>query len=265
MITRRALIGAAAATIFSPELHADEPKSGNTVFLTSDDGPDAGTTTIMDIAERLRVPITLFMIGMNVASSSEHRLLLDRARESEWVTVGNHSYSHALGRYAQSYHDAKWIVADFQRANVELGFTSCPVTSRGPGRNVWRLPGMRIDDPGISYREMGIEDGADDDLFVNGFYLYGWDFEWLHDARGIPVHTSATVIGSIADVSRSHRPGKIVMLMHDVMMRTAKGADELTKIIEGVRERGLKFGRLSEYVGPLSETLSLELPLTNRR
>jgi len=253
MFTRRWMLGAAAAATadlaLNAALKADDAPSDNIVFLTSDDGPGAGTAAIIDIAERHQVPVTLFMIGMNVAADSEHRDLLERARKSEWITVGNHSYSHALGHYAHSYHDAKWIVADFERASRELGLVSHPVPARAPGRNVWRLPGMRIDDPAISYAEMRIEDTADDALFADGFYLYGWDAEWIHDARGIPVQTSSTMVDQLAGpASPGHRrPGKVVMLMHDVMMRTASAADELTRIIEGVRERGSRFGRLSEY------------------
>jgi peptidoglycan/xylan/chitin deacetylase (PgdA/CDA1 family) len=147
--------------------------------------------------------------------------------------------------YAASYHDAKSIVADFAEANVELGLTSAPFPARTPGRNVWRLPGMRIDDPAISHSV----NTADDQLFAAGsYYLYGWDVEWLHDSRGIPVQASSTMVEQIAGlVSRGRRPGKIAILMHDIMMRTASGADELARIIQRLRDRGFKFGRLSDY------------------
>jgi peptidoglycan/xylan/chitin deacetylase (PgdA/CDA1 family) len=107
---------------------------------------------------------------------------------------------------------------------------------------------MRFDDPAISFAEMGIEDTTDDTLFVKGFYLYGWDVEWVHDSRGIPVRTSSTMVDLLTGTAlHSRRPGKAVMLMHDVMMRAANTARELTRIIEGVRTRGSTFGRLSEY------------------
>ena len=50
-------------------------------------------------------------------------------------------------------------------------------------------------------------------------------------------------------LTASHRrtPGKVVMLMHDVMMRDPQGPGELVRIIEGVRDRGVTFERLSEY------------------
>ncbi|MGA8690626.1 MAG: hypothetical protein WB662_12150, partial [Methyloceanibacter sp.] len=65
---------------------------------------------------------------------------------------------------------------------------------------------------------------------------------------GIPVQASSTMVNQIAGLASSgRRPGKVVMLMHDIMMRTANAAGELVQIIEGLRDRGLKFARLSDY------------------
>jgi peptidoglycan/xylan/chitin deacetylase (PgdA/CDA1 family) len=251
MITRRAILGAAAAyagSAWGAEQKAQVISGGNVVFVTSDDGPGAGTATIIDIAERHQVPIALFMIGMNATANPEHRSLLARARKSRWITVGNHSHSHCLSHYVRCYRDSKSMVADFRKASTDLGLISRPLFARGPGRNVWRLPGMRIDDPAISAAEMGIEDSADDLLYANGFYLYGWDVEWTHDARGIPLQDSNSIVNQLADrVPHSRRPGKVVLLMHDIMLRTASAASELAAIIEGIRSRGLRFGRLNEY------------------
>jgi len=251
MMTRRGVLSGAVAAFASLTLNntpnADDIK-GRVVFLTSDDGPGAGTAALIDIAEQYQVPIALFMIGVSASANAEHRNLLQRARKSPWITIGNHSESHCLSHYVRCYRDSKSVILDFQRASAVLGLTSRPIIARGPGRNVWRLPGMRVDDPVISYSEMGIEDNTDDMLFANGFYLYGWDVEWQHDARGIPIQSPNTMIDRLTNAAtHSHRPGKIIMLMHDIMMRTANATDELKRIIEGIRARGSRFGRLSEY------------------
>jgi peptidoglycan/xylan/chitin deacetylase (PgdA/CDA1 family) len=252
MITKRSILGYAATAIAAMALDgnvkASDGRGNKTVFLTSDDGPEAGTSTIIDIAERHQVPVTLFMIGMNVAANKTCRSLLERARNSAWITIGNHSFNHCSEHYVRCYHDPKSLVSDFERANRELGFAARPVLARAPGRNVWRLPGMRIDDAGISHREMRIEDAAHDALFAADFYLHGWDVEWPHDARGLPIGSSRRIVDRLTgSAARTRRPGKAVMLMHDVMMRTTRGASELTRIIEGVRDRGCTFGRLSDY------------------
>lgn len=217
-----------------------------TVYLTSDDGPEAGTSTVIDLAEKHQVPVTLFMIGMNVAAEPEHQRILQRAQESAWVSVGNHSYSHFLMHYAASYHKAESVVADFERANPILGLSSYPVVARAPGRNVWRLPGLSFDDPAISHSEEHIEDTTDDDLFAAGFHLYGWDVEWLHTTSGVPVQSSATMVAQILGAG-GRRPGQVVVLMHDIMMRSSKAADEFERIVDGLGSHGVSFGRLADY------------------
>ena len=115
----------------------------------------------------------------------------------------------------------------------------------GVAPDVWRLPGMRLDDPVISSNETRIEDPAYDALFTAGFYLYGWDVEWAH-RHGIPRQSVPTMVDLLTG-SHGRKPGKVVMLMHDVMMRDPKGPDKLVRIIEGVRDRGATFEPLSEY------------------
>jgi peptidoglycan/xylan/chitin deacetylase (PgdA/CDA1 family) len=249
MVTRRWVLGAAAAAAAGLRMnfgaHAQEAPATRTVFMTSDDGPNAATSIIIDIAERHQVPFTLFMIGSNVDAEPSHRKLLERARASEWISLGNHSFSHCSGRYARCYHDGPGLVSDFQRASMEIGLTSPPVPSRGPGRDVWRLPEMQIDDHAISRKETQIEDPTYDALFADGFHLYGWDVEWQH-RRGIPRQSARAMVDLISG-SHSRKPGKVMLLMHDVMMRSPKGPGELVRIIEGVRARGATFARLSEY------------------
>jgi peptidoglycan/xylan/chitin deacetylase (PgdA/CDA1 family) len=251
MITRRQILGAAVAgaagLAIGGDAKAQEAPATRTVFLTSDDGPVPGTATIIDIAERQKIPITLFMIGMNAAADRGGRSVLERAHSSEWITVANHSYSHCSGHYVRCYHDSASLVSDFERANGELGLASSPFPARGPGRDVWRLPGMRIDDHAISSNETRVEETAYDSLFDKGFHLYGWDVEWAH-RHGIPRQSSSKMIDYLAGGGlHTRRPNKVMMLMHDVMIRTPRGASEFNRIIDGVRRRGATFGRLSEY------------------
>jgi hypothetical protein len=52
---------------------------------------------------------------------------------------------------------------------------------------------------------------------------------------------------NLLTTSHSRTPGKVVMLMHDVMMRDPQEPGELVRIIEGVRDRRVTFEPLSEY------------------
>ena len=114
MVTRRWVLGAVAAAAADLRMNfdaqAEDTYANKTVFITSDDGPNAATSIITDIAERHQVPFTLFMIGTNVAADPDHRKLIERARASEWITIGNHSFSHCSGHYRRCYHDGLLLV-----------------------------------------------------------------------------------------------------------------------------------------------------------
>lgn len=252
MVDRRTMLGSLVALACSTGPAAALPRPrpkphGRRVFLTSDDGPGEGTDAIIDMAERLEVPVTLFMIGGN-AAGGRGRALLERAKASPWIAVGNHSYSHSLGRYAASYHKTDWTVADFERANEALGLAGEAVIARAPGRNVWRLPGLSRDDGGLSHKERQAEDATDDALYAAGFHLYGWDVEWPHDGRGVALYSPVQMIDLIASPAlRPREDGAVVVLMHDIMMRSRHGALALSAIVEGLLARGHTIERLTGY------------------
>lgn len=249
MITRRWILGAAAAAVAGTAVNASaEEAPARTVFLTSDDGPNEATGTVIDIAERQQIPVTLFMIGLQLTAYSEGRRLLERARNSPWITIGNHSYSHCSGHYKLCYRDHGALVADFQKSDEDIGFTTHPVFARGPGRNVWRLPDLKVDDHAIRPKEIALEEATYDELFTDGHQLYGWDVEWRRRPHGIPRESSRTMIELLTSPTiHTRRPGKLVMLMHDNMVRTANAAAELNRIIEGVKARGVGFGKIADY------------------
>jgi peptidoglycan/xylan/chitin deacetylase (PgdA/CDA1 family) len=249
MITRRWILGAAAAAVAGAAVKAGaEETPARTVFLTSDDGPNEATGAIIDIAERQQIPVTLFMIGRQLTDYSSGRHLLERARNSPWITIGNHSYSHCSGHYKLCYRDEGALVADFQKSDEDIGFTTRPVFARGPGRNVWRLPELKLDDHAIRPNEIALEEATYDQLFAEGHQLYGWDVEWRRRPHGIPRQSSRTMIELLTSpATHTRRPGKLVMLMHDNMVRTPNGAAELNRIIEGVKARGVGFGKIADY------------------
>jgi peptidoglycan/xylan/chitin deacetylase (PgdA/CDA1 family) len=84
MVTRRWVLRAAAAAAADLRMNfdarAEETHANKTVFMTSDDGPNAATSIIVDIAERLQVPFTLFMIGTNV----RQRRTTPAAKRKNW-------------------------------------------------------------------------------------------------------------------------------------------------------------------------------------
>lgn len=222
-----------------------------TIYLTFDDGPLDGTGNILDVLQAETVPATMFMVGLHAQSSPESKALVARAKAMPLVTLGNHSYSHAFNRYRKFYADTEGVVADMVRANTVLGL-EMPAHARLPGRNVFRLPNISTNDLSIDRIEIGIEEPDYEFVTATGFWLYGWDHEWVHDGTGKPVQSVTRLVSEIdhmfAGKVRFVRPNKLILLMHDEMFQDAfNGTSNLTALIQGLKQRGYSFGHIPDY------------------
>jgi hypothetical protein len=121
----------------------------HTIYLTFDDGPLPGSENILDVLRTERVPATLFMVGMHAEASPGRMALVELAKTTPLVAVGNHSYSHANNRYREFYSDTERVLADMQKANAVLGLKT-PVHARMPGRDVFRLLNVSKDDISVN-------------------------------------------------------------------------------------------------------------------
>jgi peptidoglycan/xylan/chitin deacetylase (PgdA/CDA1 family) len=223
-----------------------------TVYLTFDDGPLNGSKNVLDVLAAEKVPATLFMVGMHVEASADHKALLQRAKSMPLLTVGNHSYSHAHDKYRAFYADAEAVVADMLRANKVLGLSPV-VHARLPGRDVFRLLDVSRDDLGIGHAEDAREEVDFDFVAASGFELYGWDHEWVHEATGKPVQSVnllLTEIDHLFGYGHFVEPGKLILLMHDEMFQDSfNGKANLEALIQGLRQRGYTFGHIADYDG----------------
>ncbi|WP_395450546.1 polysaccharide deacetylase family protein [Aminobacter sp. UC22_36] len=222
-----------------------------TIYLTFDDGPLDGTGNILDVLEAENVPATMFMVGLHARSSRQSKALVARARTMPLVTVGNHSYSHAYDRYRKFYADTEAVVADMVRANAVLGLEA-PTHARLPGRNVFRLPNISTNDLSIDRIEIGIEQPDYEFVAATGFWLYGWDHEWVHDGTGKPVQSVTRLVSEIDHMFsgklRFVSPNKLILLMHDEMFQnTFDGTANLTALIQALKQRGYGFGQIPDY------------------
>ncbi|MGK6311373.1 polysaccharide deacetylase family protein [Neorhizobium sp. DT-125] len=222
-----------------------------TVYLTFDDGPLTGTATILKVLAAENVPAAMFMVGLHAKASADHLALVRQAKSMPLVTVGNHSYTHAENHYKHFYSNADQVLADLQEANLALELTKQPIPARLPGRDVFRLPGLSRDDFGLGRKEDGLEKPDFDEVAAAGFYLYGWDHEWLHDSTGKPVQPVEQLLSEIdvvfakgGDAERN----RLILLMHDEMFQGHfDGEANLTALISGLKQRGYAFGDISTY------------------
>lgn len=224
-----------------------------TVYFTFDDGPLTGTNNILDVLETEKVPAAMFMVGMHAEASAGQWTLVQRAKALPLVTVGNHSYSHAHGKYRDYYSNTEAVVADMLLANKVLELAT-PTHARLPGRNVFRLLNVSKDDNSLGPKEAGQERVDYEFVAASGFLLYGWDFEWVHENSGKPVQTVDHLVSEIdhlfASRTRFMKPGKLILLMHDQMFQDGfNGKANLTALIAALRQRGYAFGDIRSYDG----------------
>lgn len=222
-----------------------------TIYLTFDDGPLEGTSNILDVIQAQNVPATMFMVGLHADASGERAALVTKAKSIPFITVGNHSYTHANNHYRLFYSSVEELLADLARANTALGLTGNPIHARLPGRNVFRLPDLSSDDLSIGKPEDRREEPDFEFVAASGYFLYGWDHEWVHENSGKPVQTVDHLLGEIDHLfgfGKLARPNKLILLMHDEMFQdTFNGADNLKALITGLKVRGYTFGRIKDY------------------
>ena len=239
------LVLAAMLILALPAYGADR-----TIYLTFDDGPLNGTSNILDVLEAEQVPATLFMVGMHAEASASNKALVRRAKTMPLVTVGNHSYSHAYNHYRHFYGDTEGVVADMLMANAVLCLKPA-VHARLPGRDVFRLPSMSKDDNSLGPAQAGREDPDYEFVAASGFYLYGWDHEWVHKDSGEPVQSVDHLVSEIDHLfgyGHFAKPGKLILLMHDEMFQDGfDGKTKLTDLITALKLRHYAFGTIPNY------------------
>jgi len=250
---RNAVFSWLLASIFLAVCAIGAQAADKTIYLTFDDGPLPGTRNILAVLSEEKVPAAMFMVGLHVETIPSGRDLLAEAKAMSLVTVGNHSYSHANNRYRKYYADTQAVVADMRHANQVLGLTPV-VHARLPGRDVFRLPTVAREDLSINVAQWERE-WLDYELVAEaGFYLYGWDFEWVHSDDGKPVQSVDHLVSEIDHLfqyGRFTQPGKMILLMHDEMFQDQfNGQDNLRTLIRSLRERGYAFGDIRTYAPP---------------
>ena len=222
-----------------------------TIFLTFDDGPLNGTANILGVLEKEHVPATMFMVGMHADASNDRAALVAKAKALPLVTVGNHSYTHANNRYRYFYSSVEGLLADLAKADKTLGLKGPPIYARLPGRNVFRLPEMSSDDMGIGKPEDHREEPGFEFVAASGYYLYGWDHEWVHDGTGKPVQSVDTLVSEIAHLfafGGMAKPNKMILLMHDEMFQDGfDGTANLQSLVAALKKRGYAFGQISRF------------------
>ncbi len=184
------------------------------IYLTFDDGPNAGTMNVLNAVIEEQVPVSFFIVAKHTRDSREQIQTWEKLKNTPGIELCNHSFSHAGNRYSRFYKDPSQVVADFIRSNDSLHFNNS--VARMPGRNAWRIGE-------IQHTDVRESKTAIDSVFTAGFKVMGWDVEWGFDHQTfVPDADTALIFRRMENLLRdsaTKTPGHLVLLAHDQAFR----------------------------------------------
>jgi peptidoglycan/xylan/chitin deacetylase (PgdA/CDA1 family) len=233
----------------------DKPSTSEKImYLTFDDGPLLGSNNIITVLQQENIQATMFMVGKHVKKRDYNKKIFKRAIKEPLILVANHTYTHANGRYREFYRDKKGLLLDMQRMDdflIKSDKNHHKSYCRLAGRNVFRLPKICRNDPGIPKRYKEVE--KYDALWELGYYIFGWDFQWTYNPKNgkinYPIDKLINKIEYMYKKGKTKNQGKFVLLMHDFCFRDKyDGQNNLRKLIKRLKANGWKFESLDTYL-----------------
>ena len=197
-------------------------RTGNTLYLTFDDGPGAHTARLLDILKNYNVKATFFVTGYN----NNYNDLLKREKE-EGHTIGLHSYSH---NYSLIYTSIDAYMEDL--LSIQNKVKECT----GEESKIIRFPGGSSNTISRKYRTHIMSD-LTSKVESLGFRYFDWtivsgDAGDTKDSNKIV----SNVTGGITE------DGLNVVLMHDIKPYTV---DAIERIITFGLSNGYTFAPLT--------------------
>jgi peptidoglycan-N-acetylglucosamine deacetylase len=215
------------------------------IYLTFDDGPNNGTSNVMDILKDEQVPASFFVIGEQVYGSRAQALIWQNLLQSTNIELCNHSYTHAHNQYVKYYNDPAFVVNDFERCKDSLNLQNN--IARTPGRNTWRMINLSVTD-------IDKTKPAADSVQQKGFILVGWDVEWHYAAPNLLLKESADMmlqrIDSLLVNGKTKYKDHIILLAHDQTFEDRKDSASLRHLVQQIKLRDdYELEKISSYPG----------------
>jgi len=194
------------------QLQTDE----KVVALTFDDGPsDEHTTEVLDMLSRLEVKATFFLSGSSVAAHPRRSAQIAALGHD----LGNHGYSHER----MLFRSQTWIADEIDKTDRLLRATGYE------GRIFFRPP------YGKQFLSLLWYLRSENRVSIH------WDVNADRSPRSEDAESIA------AHVIEAVQPGSIVLL-HVMWHSRQASRDALPLIVQGLRERGYRFMRLSQML-----------------
>jgi hypothetical protein len=198
----------------------------------------------MHIVAEEKVPVSLFLVGEHVYGSEEQRATFDSLRQSDYIEIENHSYSHANNKYEDFYTRPDSVVNDFKRCADSLELTNNII--RTPGRNIWRSANINCTDIKKST-------ASADSLQKEGFTAIGWDLEWHFDGQLKLTETAEVLLQQVDSMfcrGKTKTRNHLVLLAHDQVYADKEDSSSLHYFIQKLKGADeYDFEVISHYPG----------------
>ena len=203
------------------------------IYLTFDDGPQNGTTTVFELCKQYNIKATFFMVGLHTDRKSDGHFIVNNIKNAyPQILLANHSFTHAKDRYRFFYQHPQMAAQDFYKAQQSLSVPYKII--RLPGNSAW-VTNNEIKASGLVKPVCVLLDSA-------GFNVIGWDVEWnFNHKTAYPVQSPQTMIALIDSAfarNHTHTSNHLVILTHDRMFRLPQYANELATFISLLRQHG---------------------------
>jgi len=212
------------------------------VYLTFDDGPDAGTLNCYNTCKSKGVKATFFLVGEHANLQPGKRIIDTMKKDMRHFIFANHSYTHAgHNRYEGFYSKPDNALDDFLRVHDSLQFEK-PI-ARFPGNNVWVVENTT--------RTTKLTRPLSKLMDSVGYDVLGWDVEWHYNRKNEPIQSAEamaeeviTAVENKTSLVKNH----IVLLAHDRMFKEAHHKDSLAKMISILQaKKGYIFKTADQY------------------
>jgi peptidoglycan/xylan/chitin deacetylase (PgdA/CDA1 family) len=213
-----------------PSLLWNIPKTGNTLYLTFDDGPIPEVTPwVLALLKEYHAKATFFCIGKNIV---KHPEIFDQIL-AEGHNVGNHSFNHLNGwktptsTYIENVEKAEEIFFENQESrDKKQDYRTERIENRKETKNKY-IKLFRPPYGKITPKQIKILQGL-------GFKIIMWgvisgDFD-----------VKLSLEECLNNVLKNSKPGSIVVF-HDSIKASANLKEVLPKILEYFHQKGFEF------------------------
>merc|ERR1711862_1033901 len=107
------------------------------IYLTFDDGPNQGTSLVLDVLKKHQVPATFFINSINldgttISQDISHKMILRTVQEGH--TLADHSYDHLKHNNYDNQQNYKNLYTDLGYFGASFVGTNCHSSWRFIGR-----------------------------------------------------------------------------------------------------------------------------------